>query len=161
MRAFRILVLPALFCFAITSQAQKVERSVVAAAGNQKAGGTINISQTVGEGVVVLKQAGSLELRQGFQQSAKQDNVGVREVKHLRVTIAPNPFDAELKIFSKEAQPVKYVRVYSVDGRLIMQQAVPNLINAVISTSELAAGHYTVEVVLGNEQVVRQAVIKS
>jgi len=60
MRIAKKLILPILLCAAIHTDAQQLDRSVVATSGNIRTAGGMTISHTIGENVVSLKQAGSL-----------------------------------------------------------------------------------------------------
>ena len=97
MRIVKKIILPVLLCAALQSEAQQIDRSVVATAGSIRTAGGITVSHTIGENVVMLKQAGSLQMRQGFQQSAKKDGVGVRVLPITHLSASPNPFTTELK----------------------------------------------------------------
>ena len=160
MRIAKNIILPILLCAAMSSEAQQLDRSVVATSGNIRAAGGMTVSQTIGENVVMLKQAGSLEMRQGFQQSAKKDDVGIHVLPMTYLSVSPNPFTTELKVSTDEGQNIKSIRIYSVDGRKVLERSYPNSNLATISTSDIAKGLYTIEVSLSNDGVFRRSIVK-
>lgn len=160
MRIVKKIILPVLLCAAIHTEAQQIDRSVVATAGSIRTAGGITVSHTIGENVVMLKQAGSLQMRQGFQQSAKKDDVGVRVLPITHLSASPNPFTTELKVNADEGQTINSIRIFSVDGRKVLERSYSNSNLATISTSDIAKGLYTIEVSLSNDGIFRRSIVK-
>jgi len=77
-------------------------------------------------------------MRQGFQQSAKKDDVGVRALPITYLSVSPNPFTTELRVNADEGQTINSIRIYSVDGRKVLERSYANSNLATISTSDIA-----------------------
>jgi len=105
--------------------------------------------------MVMLNQAGSLEMRQGFQQSAKKDNVRVLLLPVTYLSKSPNPFTIELMVNTDYDHSIKSIRIYSVDGRKFLEHSCANRKLATISTSDIAKGLHTIKVSLSNDGVFR------
>ncbi|MEO8733174.1 MAG: hypothetical protein ABI373_02470 [Flavobacteriales bacterium] len=68
------------------ANAQVLERSLLASAGNQVQAGNIRLEQSVGDLVVTTANAGGIALSQGFQQNDDQA-AGIAALAHTALLI--------------------------------------------------------------------------
>lgn len=91
----------------------------------------------------------------GFEIDYDAGYTGIDELSNGLVC-GPNPVDNQL--FIRATQHIDYVKMYDMQGRLIVSQFVDD-VEGVIPTQQLAKGTYTLQVYCG-KQVVHKKVIK-
>lgn len=100
----------------------KLDRYVIAAAGNDTTVGSLNISYTVGELAAITTVTslnGTLVLTQGFQQ---HDDILLSVDEELKIildyTIAPNPSDRFVKVKLSTDKPIELeLAIYNMLGQ--------------------------------------------
>lgn len=136
-------------CFAFfATQAQTLDRQVIASSGQYFENSNFNVQATIGETVIPTLTSGNVILTQGFQQPDSTVTVNVENtLVSLGFSLFPNPTATQFSLYLKSDKAITIVmQLFDLQGKEITQAktvSFQNTFTEVFDIQQLAAGQYT------------------
>lgn len=136
-----------LLLFSTALQAQvSMERTALAASGDEYINGSLHLDWTAGETVTETYTQAGLEATQGFQQGNLLINRVSQAELPYPVTVFPNPTDAVAYILVETTEPL-HATLISLDGKKLMEISIDNNANpTAVSLHQLPAATYLLQI---------------
>lgn len=164
MKTIFLSIISIMLCSTTNVLAQKLERAVVATAGQHNKTSSVQLSSTIGEAAVNFLKVNGISLCQGFQQITIQvsTDVSSEELVRMDVKIFPNPTMNYLNVdigYNTGEQLSLYI--CDITGKTL--QTIENIgNNEKIDVTTFATGTYVLTLRKGSGETIGQySVIKS
>jgi len=136
-------------------------QEVISSSGDYQIKSNGSISYTIGEPVIETLKGTDVTITQGFQQSAFIiTNIAEFSGLDFDVFAFPNPTDefVILRIVKDNFTGIEYL-LHDISGRLLMKQPLQQA-ETLIPFSNLAAGNYTLNIILNNFEIKSFKIVK-
>lgn len=148
--------IPLLFFFIMicaVSSAQELSPVLIGSGGGVNTVGKVTLSYSLGETVTTTINNSSNTLTQGFQQGSillvsNQENNELGTA----VSMFPNPAQSFVQINSRQVLNNASLRLYSTNGKKILDQRLPNdLTDQIVDLTAVAPGLYHLQVIQSSQ----------
>lgn len=145
----------------LTALCQNTDQKVVASSGGHYSNGTNQLSFTIGEPVVSTVSNSGITLTQGFHQ-AKLQVISLEEFKdEPLISVFPNPVVESLNITTNELTESGWLTLYTVNGKLLLQQKIVPGESQTIDMTAYSDGSYYLRFMAGETIKQTFSIIKS
>ncbi len=141
----RVILMSTLFIGSLTMVAQPSYPQVISTSGSFITNGTISLSTTIGEPVILTYTTTENVLTQGFQQPCYDTITGLFEISSTKIALSiyPNPTEQLVNIeLHSDLAGVVQLMVVDIWGRLVYQQDVVFNKKNILDLNYLASGQY-------------------
>ena len=148
---------------------QRIKRSTITAASSQTTYVTIQnknleVLQSIGQqSVIGSKKISGLQIQQGFLTNTKYykiDNSGTDQINEsISLTVSPNPFVDHVQLkFAKKTKHDVYIRIYDLNGKLILTKKHQPTENIYVPLKQYSIGTYFMNVQSGMQRITKKLI---
>jgi hypothetical protein len=129
----------------LATQAQQLDRLVLASSGNHWQAGNLQMSFTLGESFTKAHSAATLFVLSGFQQGDAASGIGLTPPVNIQASVYPNPSRGVFAI-DLESNVNANLRIYTLQGALIWQADEIDQWPQEVDISDQPTGTYILEI---------------
>ncbi|WP_417600885.1 T9SS type A sorting domain-containing protein [Owenweeksia hongkongensis] len=140
---------------------QSTDQKVVASSGGHYSNGNNQLSFTIGEPVISTASNSGVTLTQGFHQT-KLQVISLEEFSNdPLISVFPNPVVESLNITTEKLTESGWLTLYSVNGKLLLQQKLVPGESQTIDMTSYSDGSYYLRFMAGETIKQTFSIIKS
>ena len=134
------------------SQAQSIDREVLAIAGNSNQNNNISMSWTLGELAISQYENNTIEVTEGFHQG-EAGGVPIDDLLSVfgQIRVYPNPTTQRLQIEREVASKPLFLQLTDINGKALEKQSISDL-KSTLDLSGLANGLYILRLSDGSKR---------
>ena len=171
-QARKITGVMAFIAFIFSTQnvaSQRLKRSTITTAGSQTTYATVQnknleVLQSIGQqSVIGSKNISGLQIQQGYLSNTKYfkiNNTGTDQINEaISLTVSPNPFVDHVQLkFAKKTKHDIYIRIYDLNGKLILRRKHQPTENIYVPLKQFSIGTYFMNVQSGVQRITKKLI---